>query len=114
MERECRSRYGEVKRKSKGPEYEALLFSDLNALAYADVPAQTIARWQTELARFDGPEAVNNSPTTAPSKRLIAHWPTYEKSKPLYGALIALQIGLPAMRARCPRFDGWVARLEAL
>ncbi len=95
-------------------EYEALLFSDLNAFAYADVPLQTIAHWHNELAQFAGPEEVNNSPTTAPSKRLIARWQTYAKSKPLYGSLIALQIGLPAIRAKCTRFNDWVTRLEAL
>ena len=95
-------------------EYEALLFSDLNAFAYADVPLRTIAHWQAELAQFAGPEDVNNSPTSAPSKRLIARWPAYGTSKPVHGTLIALQIGLPAIRAKCPRFDDWVNRLEAL
>lgn len=95
-------------------EYEALLFSDLNAFAYAGVPPTTISHWQSELAQFSGPEEVNNSPTTAPSKRLIARWRTYEKSKPLYGSLIALQIGLPTIRAKCPRFNDWVTQLEAL
>ena len=95
-------------------EYEALLFSDLNAFAYADVPPRTIAHWQAELSQFAGPEDVNNSPTTAPSKRLIARWPAYGTSKPVHGTLIALQIGLPAIRAKCPRFDDWVNRLEAL
>lgn len=96
-------------------EYEALLFSDLNAFTYANVSPAIIQHWQSALALFPGgPEDVNNSPTTAPSKRLIAHWPTYAKSKPLYGSLIALQIGLPTMRAKCPRFDDWVTYLESL
>jgi hypothetical protein len=95
-------------------EYEALLFSDLDAFTYAGVPEKTIQHWKSDLAQFPGPEDVNNSKTTAPSKRLIARWPTYAKSKPLYGSLIALQIGLPVMRAMCPRFNDWVAHLESL
>lgn len=95
-------------------EYEALLFSDLQAFHYAGVPAHAIQAWQGQLAGFSNPEHVNNSPQTAPSKRLIAHWRTYEHAKPLYGALIAIQIGLPAIRAACPRFNEWVASLEAL
>lgn len=95
-------------------EYEALLFSDLSAFSYADVPTQIIAHWQSELAQFSGPEDVNNSPTTAPSKRLISRWPTYGASKPLHGTLIALQIGLPTIRAKCPRFNEWVTLLEGL
>lgn len=95
-------------------EYEALLFSDLTAFRYADVPTATIAAWQGELAKFANPEDVNNSPHTAPSKRLIARWPSYAGAKPFYGPLIALQIGLTTMRQNCPRFDEWVDRLENL
>lgn len=95
-------------------EYEALLFSDLNAFGYAGVPPKAIANWQTQLAQFAGPEDVNNSPQTAPSKRLIKHWPSYTHAKPHYGVLIAQKIGLPAIRAACPRFDAWVTSLENL
>ena len=95
-------------------EYEALLFSDLDAFTYADVPTAAIAAWKAQLAGFVGPEDVNNSPQTAPSKRLIANWPRYAKAKPHLGVLIALQIGLPTMRAKCPRFDEWLSQLEAL
>ncbi|MFP6562361.1 DUF4276 family protein [Paraburkholderia sp. B3] len=70
--------------------------------------------WQAELAAVANPELLNNSPLTAPSKRLIARWPTYERSKPLYGTLVALQIGLPRMRAKCPRFNDWITKLEGL
>lgn len=95
-------------------EYEALLFSDLNAFGYADVSPKAIANWQAELAQFAGPEEVNNSPQTAPSKRLIRHWPNYAHAKPHYGVLIAQKIGLPTIRAACPRFNSWVTRLENL
>ncbi|MBB4131630.1 DUF4276 family protein [Xanthomonas sp. 3075] len=95
-------------------EFEALLFSELTAFSYVGVPARVIDDWQTQLAQFVHPEAINNSTETAPSKRLIAGWPTYAKAKPLYGTLIALQIGLPQMRVSCPRFNAWVDRLEAL
>ena len=95
-------------------EYEALLFSDLNAFSYADVPQKTIANWQAQLAQFASPEDVNNSPQTAPSKRLIKHWPNYAHAKPHYGVLIANKIGLPSIRAACPRFNAWVTGLENL
>lgn len=95
-------------------EYEALLFSNLDAFRYADVPEKAIAAWQTQLAQFGGPEDVNNSPQTAPSKRLIAHWPSYAHAKPQYGVLLASKIGLPAMRTACPRFNAWVTSLENL
>ena len=95
-------------------EYEALLFSDLAAFKYADVPPAAITAWQHELAQCAGPEHINHSPVTAPSKRLIARWPTYAHAKPHYGVLLALEIGLTAIRQQCPRFDQWVSTLESL
>jgi hypothetical protein len=95
-------------------EYEALLFSDLSAFKYASVPEKAIAGWQAELVQFASPEEVNNSPLTAPSKRLIARWPAYAKSKPQFGVLLAIQIGLPTIRAACPRFNSWLSFLEDL
>jgi len=95
-------------------EYEALLFSDVAAFKYADVPQAAIDAWQADLAKYGNPEEMNNSPHTAPSKRLIARWPQYEHAKPLYGVLIALEIGLAAMRGKCPGFNQWVTVLEGL
>lgn len=95
-------------------EYESLLFSDLNALNYAGAPARAILELQAELAQFAGPEEVNNSRVTAPSKRLINKWDQYGKAKPLYGSLIAMHIGLPTIRQQCPRFNDWVTLIEGL
>jgi hypothetical protein len=91
-----------------------LFYSELAAFRYADVPQSTIDAWQLELAQCAGPEHVNNSRLTAPSKRLIARWPRYEYAKPQFGVLIALEIGLPRIRQQCQRFDQWVSTLETL
>lgn len=58
------------------------------------------------------PENVNDGPKSAPSKRLLESIPGYQK--PLHGPLAIEAAGLTALRSRCPRFDAWVARLEAL
>ena len=58
------------------------------------------------------PEDVNDGPDTAPSKRLERLLPGY--SKPLHGPLATEGAGLAALREACPRFDGWVRRLESL
>jgi hypothetical protein len=58
------------------------------------------------------PEDINDTPHTAPSKRVLAAMPNYQK--PIHGPLIACDIGLNAIRADCPHFDGWLQRLEAL
>ena len=91
-------------------EFEALLFSDPKAFAsglYApglEVPFRGI------LEQCGEPEAINDSPHGAPSKRIAALMPSYEK--PLFGNAAALQVGLEAMRRCCPNFAAWVVALE--
>jgi hypothetical protein len=91
-------------------EYESLLF----------VQPQRFAAWADEavvqslsLVRdTTAPEDINDHPHTAPAKRILAAMPAYQK--PFHGPLIACDIGLDAIRADCPHFDGWLRRLEAL
>ena len=95
-------------------EFEALLFSDTAlmeewlGLDHA-IPENC---FDTILAGFDTPEHINDSPLTAPSKRILALVPSYEKIDD--GVLIAEDIGLEKIRAACPHFDGWMNRLESL
>lgn len=58
------------------------------------------------------PEDVNDGPTTAPSKRLVGHIPSYRKAS--HGPEAMEAAGLAKLRAQCPRFHQWVAALEAL
>jgi hypothetical protein len=55
---------------------------------------------------------VDDGERTAPSKRLEDHVPGY--SKVLHGPLAVADTGLAAVRHRCPRFHGWITRLETL
>ena len=61
---------------------------------------------------FETPEEINDSPETAPSKRVEDLVPGYEK--PLLGTLAVLEIGLPQIRVECPHFSSWLERLEVL
>ena len=61
---------------------------------------------------FTGPEDINDSKETAPSKRLQSVIPRYNKV--LHGPMLAAEIGLKKIREECRRFDTWVRRLEAL
>ena len=61
---------------------------------------------------FDTPEDINDSPTTAPSKRIKRLIPSYRKR--LDGPPLAAEIGLNGIRSECPRFDAWLHRLESL
>lgn len=59
-----------------------------------------------------GREEINDSPQTSPSHRLLQWMPRYRK--PLQGPPIIELVGLPIIRAQCPRLDAWVTRLEQL
>ncbi|MCW0219964.1 MAG: DUF4276 family protein, partial [Prosthecobacter sp.] len=61
-------------------------------------------------ACFNTPEEINDSPLTAPSKRIEELVPGYEK--PLLGALAILEIGLDTLRKECPNFCQWLEKLE--
>lgn len=91
-------------------EFEALLFSDCMAFAEGIGQAGLAPGLQAIRNAFETPEHINDSPMTAPSKRVEALFPGYEK--PLYGTLAALEIGIDKIRGACPRFDDWMARLE--
>jgi hypothetical protein len=56
------------------------------------------------------PEEINEGATTAPSKRIQAIFPTYQKK--VHGPLTVQRIGLDRIRAGCPHFDAWVRLLE--
>ncbi len=92
-------------------EFEGLLFSDCAAFS------RGIGRSDLELSfrgireDFTTPEEINDSPLTAPSKRVEALVPGYQK--PLLGVLAVLEIGLSRIREECPHFDGWLKQLES-
>ena len=93
-------------------EFEALLFSDIAALKpILPQHADAIDRLSAAAARFESPEHINDSPQTAPSKRLLA-LPGYQKS--LHGSLVARDIGLDIMRRHCLHFDAWCRRIQQL
>ena len=92
-------------------EFEGLLFSNPSAFCAGIGRPDLIAHFQSIRDQFGSPEEINDSPITAPSKRIIAAVPGYQK--PLYGTLAALEIGLADMRSECPLFNSWVTKLEA-
>ncbi|WBS03503.1 DUF4276 family protein [Pseudoduganella sp. SL102] len=92
-------------------EYEALLFSDPER--FADWVARKVVDELTDVRKhFATPEDINDSPHTAPSKRIISAFPAYQKT--FHGPLIACDIGLDTIRAACPHFHAWLLAVEAL
>jgi len=93
-------------------EFEGLLFSDCQAFANGVGKSQLAASFQAIRNQFTTPEEINDSPETAPSKRIEGLIPGYQK--PLYGNLAALEIGLDKIKNACPHFQDWLTRLENL
>ncbi|MGC8541049.1 MAG: DUF4276 family protein [Phycisphaerae bacterium] len=93
-------------------EFEGLLFSDPVALAQGISQPQLANKFQAVRVAFATPEEINDSPHTAPSKRILQIHPPYQKL--LHGVLAAKKIGFGTMRRECPRFNAWISRLEAL
>jgi len=93
-------------------EFEGLLFIDCAAFARGICRPDLEPSFSQIREGFATPEDIDDSPVTAPSKRVEELVPGYEK--PLFGALAILEIGLDPIRAECPHFDDWLHQLESL
>jgi hypothetical protein len=90
-------------------EFEALLFTQIDAFQeWTDDDLESL-RAARNVAQ---PEDINDNPHTAPSKRILDVMPGYQKT--VHGPLIAIDIGLDAIRAVCPHFDRWLKSIEEL
>lgn len=62
---------------------------------------------------YENPEEINDSPWTAPSKRLMRimadNGEIYDKVTE--GNLIAEEIGIEIIMEKCPRFRNWIETL---
>ena len=98
---------------SKGHEFEGLLFSDVDAFsALIETPPESVDFLRNIRSSFATPEDINDDTATAPSQRIKTVIARYRK--PLHGPLVAMRIGLDAIRAECPRINNWMISLEAL
>lgn len=96
-------------------EFEALLFSDVATIDEVMISQERsrINDLEVIIRQFpNGPEAINDGEETAPSKRLLKLYPSYQKRT--RGIQIAQRIALDTMREECPHFDSWITRLEQL
>ena len=93
-------------------EFEGLLFSDCGAFSRGIGRGDLEGQFQAIRSQFATPEEINDSLLTAPSKRIAALFPRYQKRQS--GVLAAIAIGLDKIRAECPHFNDWLIRLEQL
>jgi hypothetical protein len=91
-------------------EFEALILTRPSALMeYYPEHASGIERLRRECAPFPTPEDINEIKATSPSHRILARVPTYQK---IDGFRHLQDIGLPELKAHCPRFKEWIERCE--
>lgn len=96
-------------------EFEALLFSDVDAFSNQGIiqaSLDSVEDLREIRSKFSNPEEINDSSRTAPSKRIIRLMNQYDKV--IHGPLLAKEIGLQSIRNECPRFDNWMIGLEVL
>ena len=96
-------------------EYEAYLFSDTSKFL-GEFPSheKAISELANMAVKYDSPEDINEGIETAPSKRIIKAIPEYEGRKVSAGSNIASEIGIQAIRDKCPHFNTWLTKLETL
>lgn len=92
-------------------EFEALVFSSIVGIqALFEEDEADITQLKAVINGHDSPEDINDSPATAPSKRLLNLISGYNKI--VDGVLILDEIGLPEIIEKCPRFSWWLNELE--
>ncbi|MEA5574487.1 DUF4276 family protein [Calothrix sp. UHCC 0171] len=90
-------------------EFEGLLYSNPQVfVGWFDESVVGILQGERDV--FPSPEHINDSPVTAPSKRIRNCCEGYDK--PLHGSLLAIDIGLDTIRRECQHFHKWLLRLE--
>lgn len=93
-------------------EFEAMLYSDPFSLAKTLMAPGIEADFKTILDECGEPEAIDDSPVTAPSKRIKKLVPSYQKVQD--GLLAAKRITLETIRGKCPHFNQWLTKIESL
>lgn len=99
-------------------EFEALVFCGIEYLLriYPGRERQC-ERLKADLDRIGNPEMINDSPDSAPSKRIIRAIEeaggirNYRYNKVSVGRDVTLLVGIENLRARCLHFSNWVQRL---
>ncbi len=93
-------------------EFESLLLVSPEEIEHAVSSPRLAEALARDIASAQTPEEINDGAETHPAARIQKAAPRYRKA--LHGPIIAERIGLASIRGRCPHFDGWIRRLEAL
>jgi hypothetical protein len=89
-------------------EIEALMFSGKEGFDLVIDNKGAKDKVDIIIDNFPNPEDINNSPDTAPSKRLAKIF-NYDKTGD--GEMIFEMLGIEVMLQKCPRFKNWIDKL---
>lgn len=92
-------------------EFEGILFSKPDSFALI-ADENVVRSIQAIRDSYSTPEHINNSPETAPSKRLEALIPNYAKIK--NGTLLSKEMGIDVIMEQCPHFRRWIESISVL
>ena len=98
-------------------EFEALLFCGIEYITRIYPGCEKRCEQLTQaLQKAGNPELINNSPETAPSKRIIkaiegGKKPHYNYNKPKTGKFVTKNIGIDELRSKCKHFNEWIEKL---
>jgi hypothetical protein len=97
-------------------EMEALLFSDPMVMAAAFERPELGPKFAQIVYERGGCEDINDTPATAPSKRIESLFSSYRKGSGVraHAPIIVRRIGMDRLRQACPHFHVWIQTLERI
>lgn len=91
-------------------EFEALLFSNISGFEIVIDKEEQLEKIKSIIETYSNPEDINNSPETAPSKRLMK---IFEYDKTFHSEMILESLGMEEILDKCPRFKEWIEKIVA-
>lgn len=98
-------------------EIEALMFSSIEGFELVLDDDEQLKQLEGIMLAYPNPEDINNSPETAPSKRIgkvFEHNGIGKYHKTTDGEMIFEMIGIDIILEKCPRFRDWIAKIIKL
>jgi len=96
-------------------EFEALMFSKIDGFEIVMDDDKQLREIQDIMNKFPNPEDINNSPQTAPSKRLERIFAIGQEryEKVVHSELIFEMLDIQSILDKCPRFKMWIEKIIA-
>lgn len=92
-------------------EFEGILFSSPRTFELI-AESKIVDKIQDMRNEVSSPEHINNSPETAPSKRLEKLIPNYAKIR--NGTILSKSMGIDVILQECRHFSNWIEKIKAL